>query len=359
MPNNMVTVDVIVPLRNEERYLPRLLQQIQNQDYPLNKIILVVAPSEDKTLQIAEKAAIIDSRVSVLTNPRLIAPAAMNIGLAASTAEAWIRLDGHTEIPSDLVSTLVDELQAKPVAAVGPTLVSGAFTKTQEAIGTAITSPFCVGNARFRTGAGGAGPTDTVAFGLYRTADTRPIGGYNETLPRTEDDEFNTRLRRSGKTIWLTNRVSVTYFPRTRLMDLFKQRASSGYWRVVSTYEYNNEIRFRQLPPSILTAATFAAIVKALTGTSKPLGILAASYAAFLSVHAWWAKRNGAPCGAAVMSIPAVAVIHYAYGTGYLAGIGAHILRRAYGRFQSVRKTFPDARSITRANKDGTCDEHL
>lgn len=345
MHTDRITVDVIVPLRNEERYLPRLLQQIQDQDYPLNKIILVVAPSDDRTLQIAEQAAAHDSRISVLQNPRLTAPAAMNMGLEASTAEAWIRLDGHTEIPKNLVSELVDELRTRPVACVGPTLLSGAFTSKQQAIGEAIRSPFCVGNARFRTGTGGDGPTDTVAFGLYKAADTKPLGGFNETLPRTEDDEFNTRLRRSGKTIWLTNRVSVKYFPRTRFVDLFRQRASSGYWRVVSTYEYHNQIRLRQLPPAILTAATIAATLKAMTGSPRPLGALAASYATFLAAHARWAKRNGARGRTALMSIPAVAVIHYAYGIGYLAGLGAHVFRKASTRLQPASE--PNSKRAT------------
>lgn len=347
-PDAPLSVDVIVPLRNEARYLPRLLDQLRSQDYPISNFLLVVAPSDDETLALCKEAQEADSRFVVLDNPGFTAPAGMNVGLNHSTANAWIRIDGHTEIPNNLVSTLVQELTSRNVACAGPMLDSGAHTPVQEAIGLAITSPFCVGNARFRTGSGGAGPTDTVAFGLYLKRHTDPLGGFNETLPRTEDDEFNTRLRRSGSTIWLTDRVRVTYYPRTRYRDLFKQRLHSGYWRVIGTFIYGNEVRARQLAPAALVTGTLSSAILSLTSRhKKPIAIMGTAYASVLLGHTLWALRRRAPLALAVRSTIPTAIIHYGYGIGYLAGI-ASVARKAI-----LRNSDPPATgsSIGRGNR--------
>lgn len=48
-------VSIIIPTFNEEKYLPRLLDSIKNQDYTNFEIIVSDASSKDKTVEIAKK----------------------------------------------------------------------------------------------------------------------------------------------------------------------------------------------------------------------------------------------------------------------------------------------------------------
>ena len=51
----MVTVSIVVPTYNEEKYLPRLLASIKAQDFRDFEIIVADTPSEDRTAAIARR----------------------------------------------------------------------------------------------------------------------------------------------------------------------------------------------------------------------------------------------------------------------------------------------------------------
>ena len=50
--NNKPLVSVVVPCRNEEKYIERCLDSILNQDYPEIEIIIADGLSEDRTKEI-------------------------------------------------------------------------------------------------------------------------------------------------------------------------------------------------------------------------------------------------------------------------------------------------------------------
>lgn len=315
-----LSVDVIVPLMDEERYLGPLLAQIQAQTYPIRQIFLVVAPSRDRTEAICEKAAEEDPRVVVLRNARRTAPNAMNLALAQSQADAWIRLDGHTEVPPELLSILVEELQTQDVDCVGPVLTTGWRTRRQRAIGLGWSSPFGVGNARFRTGIGGSGPVDTVAFGLYARKATASVGGFRSDLARSEDDEFNTRLRRAGSKIWMTDRVSVSYFPRDTFVALWRQRFSSGTWRVIGTVRHGNQVRPRQIAPLALVAGMASTVALRPVIGRLPMTAVFGAYGGLLVAQFVWAARRSNPL-AGLGSCVATMTMHVSYGLGSALGL--------------------------------------
>ena len=74
-------------------------------------------------------------------------------------------------------------------------------SKVSQRIGSAMSTPFGVGDAKFRTG-GSAGHVDTVAFGAYRRDALEEIGLFDVALSRNQDDELNYRLLKSGWRIW-------------------------------------------------------------------------------------------------------------------------------------------------------------
>ena len=314
----IASIDAIVPLKNEAQHIDQLLASLRKQTRALDKIHLVVAPSSDDTLERCREVARLDPRIRVYENARGTAPHAMNIGLQASTADAWIRIDGHVAAPDTLIEALADELETRKVACVGPTLANGGHSLRQRGIGEAMSSPFGVGNAKFRQG-GYSGPVDTVAFGLYLRAASDRAGRFNDVMTRNQDDEFNTRLRRSGGVIWLTDRASVTYFPRATFAALWTQYFDYGYWRMRGTVEFGNQLRPRQLAPVALVAAVSLAV--------PALG------AAYLVVPALQARRTMArgKGGAVAMAAAAAAVtMHWSYGTGSAKYLGNQAIARMH-----------------------------
>lgn len=318
----IVSIDVVVPLRNEGAFVGRLLSQLAGQTLPYAHLILVVAPSEDDTLSICMTAAKSDDRIIVLENPDLTAPYAMNRALERVTSDAWIRIDGHTEIPNDLLEVLRDEMSSTGAACVAPVLRSGYHSRMQEAIGIAMASPLGVGTARFRTGVGGSGYVDAAAFGLYSTAVTRQVGQFNEAMVRNQDDEYNTRLRRAGGQIWLTTRVAVTYFPRGTYSSLWRQYSDYGLWRAIGTTRFGNQLRLRQVAPSALVLALAGGLVTSLVGKRVwPATAATSAYMSVLAAQFVRTKRSGFGTALAGGSVGAVAVMHLAYGLGFIRGL--------------------------------------
>lgn len=327
---HITTIDAIVPLKEEARYVDQLLESLRKQTRSLDAIHLIVAPSSDDTLARCREVARIDSRIQVHENAKGTAPHAMNIGLDASDADAWIRVDGHVAIPDTLIEILAEELQTREAACVGPTLVSAGNSLQQTGIGEAMSSPFGVGNAKFRQG-GYSGPVDTLAFGLYFRSASDDAGRFNDVMTRNQDDEFNTRLRRSGGIIWLTDRVSVTYFPRETYKGLWSQYFDYGYWRMRGTIEFGNQLRPRQLVPVALVAAVSIAMPALASARLRPLA--ATGLVAYLIVPALQARRTMARGkGAAVAASAAAAAVtmHWGYGTGSAKYFGSHALLRMH-----------------------------
>ena len=103
-----------------------------------------------------------------------------------------------------------------------------------------------MGDARYRIGSD-ARAVDTVPFGAYRRSMVDEIGGYDETLLANEDYEFNVRIRKSGRVVWLDPRIRSTYVARGTLPGLARQYWRYGYWKLRMLLRYPETFRWRQL----------------------------------------------------------------------------------------------------------------
>ena len=91
-------ISVILPIRNEEKYLADAVSAILAQHYDGKlEVILAVAPSTDKTLEIAQQLHINDPRVVIVDNPTGRTAAGLNLAIAASQYSIIVRVDGHSK----------------------------------------------------------------------------------------------------------------------------------------------------------------------------------------------------------------------------------------------------------------------
>ena len=338
-------VSILVPVRNEERYIERCLYSIARQDYPRSRfeVLVIDGQSTDQTKQIVSRFAAestIDLRL--LQNPRYKTAAGLNIGLADARGEVIARVDGHATIAPDFLGRSVDALFETHADCVGGVIESQGDTYLGRAVALAMASRFGVGGASFRIG--GEGPVDTVAFGAYRRDVFDRIGGFAEDIDKGEDDELNYRLLDHGGTIMLVPGIRARYTVRGTLDAVWRQYAGYGRAKPEVLRRHPAQARPRQLVPAAFVMALGASIFAAIlgrTGALKALLLvytLAATIASLALVprHGW---RRLPP-------LPVVfACLHIAYGYGFLAGcvglVGRILTRTARG---GVRLS-PDATS--------------
>jgi glycosyltransferase involved in cell wall biosynthesis len=315
-------VSLLIPVRNEERYIERCLYSVASQDYPRERIEVIVIDgiSDDRTRAIVTRFAhesTLDLRL--LDNPRLKPASAMNLGLAAARGDVIARVDGHAALASDYLRRCVDALEDFDADCAGGVLRNEGDTYTGEAIALAMSSWFGVGGAAFRTG-GQAGPVDTVAFGAYRRDVFERLGGFVEDIDAGEDDEYNYRLRDAGGVIVLVPEARATYTVRGGLGPLWKQYFAYGRAKPRVLRLHPRQAQLRQLAPAAFVVALAVCGWRAVNGSWGGLKLLLPVYtgAATLASLVLAARRRWrhAP------PLPAVfACMHVSYGLGFLAGL--------------------------------------
>lgn len=254
-------VSVILPVLNEGNHLEAAVKAILKQDY-IGKfeVILSVAPSKDKTLEIAHQLAQEDHRVVVVANPSGKTAAGLNIALRESDSEFIVRVDGHAEIPVDYISNAVELLQGTGAVNVGGLMGAVGISKFEKAVAKAMRSSLGVGAAKFHTG-GKSGEVDTVYLGCFSREALLAIGGFDERFIRAQDWELNFRLRENGGRIFFDPRLEVTYRPRPNIFQLAKQYFEYGRWRRVVSRRHAGTINYRYLAPPIALVGTLTSLI--------------------------------------------------------------------------------------------------
>lgn len=325
------SVTFVMPVRNEADHIEGAVASIQRaaeQAPGMDLEILVVdGVSDDSTAEIVKRLASVDPRIRLLDNPQRTVPHAMNIGIRAAAGDIVIRLDGHAEVEPDFIVNSLRALADHPeCACVGGPIENVNQGPVSYAISSAMSSPFGVGNARFRTG-GRDSYVDTLAFGAYRKADLYDVGLFDERLTRNQDDELNFRLVKAGRKIWFANDIRSRYIVRTRFDRLYKQYFQYGYWKVYVNRKHGTVTNLRQLAPPVLMAALALLTPLALFWGSARV-LLALTLGAYLIGALYFTARSrpGSPRGALLVCL-AFGTIHAGYGLGYLAGLRDFVLR--------------------------------
>lgn len=328
-------VSVIIPTRNEERYLAPCLTSLLAGTYPpeLLETLIVDGRSDDRTCEIARQYAVSNASIKLLDNPARVVPNAMNIGIRAARGRIIVRLDAHARYPSDYIEQLVRWLLQLGAENVGGVCIARPASDSPQARAVAciLSHRFGVGDSQFRVG-GLSTPVevDTVPFGCYRREVFDRVGGYDELFVRNQDDELNARLKKAGGRIFLVPGIKTEYFTRPSLRKMASMLYQYGYYKPLVALKLGRPATWRQLAPPAFTAAllllpcAFLALpwtVYVWTGT------LVVHTGLNILVSVGIARRHGwsvLPC-----LLAGFLWGHLAYGWGYLRGlVNFGLLRR-------------------------------
>jgi glycosyltransferase involved in cell wall biosynthesis len=324
--SNLPKVSIVIPCRNEEKFIGKCLDSILANDYPKDRleILVVDGMSEDGTRTTVQSYARKYAFTRLLDNPKKITPAALNIGIANATGEIIMRMDAHNTYPPHYISGLVGWLEKTQADNVGGVYITVPATQTfmAEAIALALSHPFGVGNAYFRIGVKEPRWVDTVPFGCYRREVFDRIGMFDEELVRNQDDEFNLRLLKRGGRILLVPSIVSYYYARDSLWKLWRMYYQYGYFKPLVARKVGGFLTIRQVIPAVFVLGLL------LSGTFAPwtaysgwalCALVFAYVVADLGSSICVGFQRGVRCA---FAIPVVfPVLHLSYGLGFLKGV--------------------------------------
>lgn len=339
-------VSIIIPCRNEERFIGPCLDSVLANDYPLDRLEVMVVDgmSEDGTRAIVEDYAARHDCVRLLDNPKKITPAALNIGIANAKGQIVMRMDAHSHYPPNYVSGLVawqEKTGADNVGGVWTTLPAN-DTCVAQAIAIGLSHPFGVGNAHFRIGVREPRWVDTVPYGCYRREVFDRIGVFDEELIRNQDDEFNLRLIRHGGKILLVPDIASCYYARDSLPKLAQMYYQYGYFKPLVLRKVRRVMTVRQLIPAmfILTLigsgamALFFPAMRSFTASVFLFYLIAVVGCSTLVAFERGLRYAPSLC----VVFP---VLHVSYGVGFLRGVAEFLI---FGQKREVGAKIPISR---------------
>ena len=116
--NNLPTVSIVIPTYNSERTLKSCLKSIAEQDYPKDKLELIIADagSTDKTLEISKQYT-----KNILKNPLKTGEAGKAIGVKRAKNEIIALIDSDNILPQkDWLKTMVEPFQNPEITGTEP-----------------------------------------------------------------------------------------------------------------------------------------------------------------------------------------------------------------------------------------------
>ncbi|MEK7664831.1 MAG: glycosyltransferase [Patescibacteria group bacterium] len=104
---NNKKVSIIIPARNEEKYIQKAIESLMVQKYELMEIIVVVNGSEDATFEIAKRYA-----DKTLNFPEPMCPAkARNEGVKISEGDIFVFLDADSQLLNGAIKKITEDLK--------------------------------------------------------------------------------------------------------------------------------------------------------------------------------------------------------------------------------------------------------
>lgn len=321
-------VSICIIAYNEEKILDRLLKDICFQTYPHDKIEIVLADSisTDRTALIMKEFERNNQKeflgIKVVTNSRKKQAAGWNVAIAESMGDVIIRVDAHAKIPVDYVEKCCGYLKQGENVVGGPRPnISEDDTKWQRMLLTAEESMFGSGIAIFRRKTGKKTYVKSVFHGAYKREVFDRVGGFDERLGRTEDNEMHYRIRRAGYKICFASDIVSYQYVRSTLRGMLKQKFGNGYWVGLTLAICPGCLSWYHFIPFLFVLTLAVTGIYAVLYNSLLFFIGVSLYLIaniIMTVSGMMREKNNVLC----LFLPLVfLLLHLAYGIGTVLGI--------------------------------------
>ena len=331
-------VSVLIPCRNEARYIEKCIRSVFSFDSPPGgfEVIVIDGMSTDGTREILSRLQHQFPGLVVIDNPRKIVPSAMNLGIQRAIGDYVVRADARCIHPPSYLCDLIELSERTGADNVGGGLIPQFGNGyAQNAIALAYQSRIAMGGA-LRDRGNFIGETDTVYGGCFKRKRLLEVGMYDESMVRNQDDELSFRLRETGGKVVQDGRIKVQYYPRNSFWHLFKQFMQYGYWKVSVIKKHPRQASLRHFLPAVLVLSFIASGLLILLGFHGSW-IYVGSYFLAVGLFSFQSAR-----GRSLRLLPglifAVFLIHVGFGIGFVIGSIARPLRFKLRWFETLSR---------------------
>lgn len=320
-----VEVSVLMPVLNEAVHIREVLSRALSQTGVGSLEILVVdGRSSDKTTEIIAELAETDNRIRLLDNPERTTPCGLNIALRAAGGIFVARMDGHSLYPETYLATGIRRLRKGGVAWVsGPALPVGEGSWSRP-VSIALSSRLGIGGGTAFRKVREEIPTASGFAGVTRRDLLERLGGWDEGWPVNQDAELAARIAKDGGRIVYVPEMGATYSPRDSLPSLSRQYRRWGFYRSKTSLRHPETLSCTHLAAPALALASLSVLashrgVRLASATS-----VVAYVGAIAGVGIRSRCAHGTPAKVAARVPIALAVMHYSWGIGFIAGCTRH-----------------------------------
>jgi succinoglycan biosynthesis protein ExoA len=311
-------ISIVMPCYNEEESIGKSIETLVDEYFEKNcELIVVNGMSNDGTNKVVQSLINQGLQIKFLKNKKKLQTYGLNLGISEAKGEIIVRADAHSLYPPRYVKKCVELLKKTGASNVGGVMLPQGKKIVQKAIALALQHPAGVGNAKFHLG-NYSGYVDTVYLGTYWKRLFDEIGLYDTNCETNEDAEFNIRILKSNKKVYLDSSIKVIYFPRSSLKDLAVQYFKYGRGRCYTTLKHRKITSARQLAPVILIIILLTSFILSFWNPLFLLIPLSYLVALFLIALLSWTNQN-IPLKQRILTGVAWAIMHVSWGVGFLS----------------------------------------
>lgn len=322
------SLSLCVVARNEEAALPGLLHSIMEQTYPHSAIqlLLIDSRSNDSTKQLMlsfrQEYCEAFSEVLILDNPGIRLANGWNVALEKVSCELVMRLDAHSEIPSDYIERCISWIQKGESICGGKVLnLPGADNNEAILANIAENSLFGGSIAGFRH-ADTPRYVSTLAFAVYQSSIFDAVGPFDTRLARTEDNEIHYRMREAGYKFFYDPSIISYRKTRSTLWGLIEQKYLNGFWIGMTLNISPRCFSLYHFAPAAFVAGLVVSISAAALWSAMPLVALCVTYlVAILAMTVTSAIAEEHHKMLCVLLPVVFLLLHLAYGIGTIVGL--------------------------------------
>ncbi|MFW3578600.1 glycosyltransferase [Vagococcus fluvialis] len=241
-----MNLSVAVVALNEEEYLPLLLEDLVNQTYNLKNVelLLIDSLSNDKTYKIMvdfkNKYVNKFNNIRVFNNIGKKQASGWNIAIENFEGNYLTRLDAHSRIKLNFLEEVKIAIDEGEDIVGGPRFsLSESDDKWSQLLLIAESSMFGSGFSKYRKNSTKEMKKEyvnTMFHATYSRRALRSIDGFNESLGRTEDNDFHYRLRQENYKLRYSSNIVSYQYVRPGLCKMLKQKYSNGFWIGKTTF---------------------------------------------------------------------------------------------------------------------------
>lgn len=322
----MMTVSLCVVAYNEESFLPNLLKDLANQTYPhqLTEVVLIDGRSTDNTRKIMDEFKENNESfmsVQVLDNPKRIQAAGWNIAITNATGDVIIRIDAHTHIPAEFTAKNM-ELQESGEYVTGgvrPCLIENQ-TLWKKMLLEVENSMFGSSMSKSRRSQEKA-YVKSMFHAAYRREVFEKVGGFNEHLLRTEDNEIHYRIRQAGYKLCFDPSIQSFQYARNSLKRMIKQKYGNGYWIGITLGVCSGCISVYHMVPFAFVGAIVVTSILASLGFWQLAALMWSCYLLFAISQMIVSTINKKASALTIMMPILFLLMHISYGIGTFVGL--------------------------------------